>query len=267
MARNKVIEPLGDYKSIYEFLLDLAVKMGYGRDFWNGDIEACQNELLSSFDMTVDALREYPIGRFYESAGGERSYENYARVFQSKSTRLGKEPYLPQGKVALYNTTFEKEGYSPLPVWREPPESLTGTPELTKEYPLILSDYHTSKNYTASWQRNVPGLREIQRDPMLHIHPAAAEARGIRDGDRVIVRSPHGWMKVRAELYPGIRPDTVMLLHGWWQGCKELGIGDLPLLDGGANVNQMYSTDSDKAFVPLVTAMSSQTLVEVCKVE
>ena len=113
----------------------------------------------------------------------------------------------------------------------------------------------------------MPILREIQPYPVLHIHPSAAEARGISDNDWIVVESPHGWMKVKAELYPGIRPDTVMLLHGWWQGCRELGMDDLPILDGGANVNTMYSVDPEKAFDPLVTAMSSQTLVEVRRYE
>jgi anaerobic selenocysteine-containing dehydrogenase len=100
MARNKVIEPLGDYKSIYEFLLDLAVKMGYGRDFWNGDIEACQNELLSSFDMTVDALREYPIGRFYESAGGSAAMKTMPASFRAKAPGLAKSRICPgQGRA------------------------------------------------------------------------------------------------------------------------------------------------------------------------
>ena len=39
-------------------------------------------------------------------------------------------------------------------------------------------------------------------------------------------------MKVKAEVNPGIRPDTVMALHGWWQGCKELGKPFYPLLRG-----------------------------------
>ncbi|NTV91364.1 MAG: dimethyl sulfoxide reductase, partial [Clostridiales bacterium] len=145
------------------------------------------------------------------------------------------------------------------------PESITGTPELTEEYPLVLSDYHTSKAFTASWQRNVPNLRELQPYPMLHIHPETAASRGISDNDWIVVKSPHGSMRVKAEIYPGIRPDTVMLLHGWWQGCSELGSGDMPILDGGANVNNMYSVDPEKAFDTLVTAMSSQTLVEVWK--
>ncbi len=267
MARNKVIEPLGDYKSMYEFFLDLGVRMEYGEDFWNGSITDCQNYQLTPFDLTIEKLREHPVGLVYETRGNARSYENYPRIFQRRSTALSREPYLPQGKVAIYNTTFEREGYNPLPEWREPPESITGTPELAGQYPLILSDYHTSKVYTAAWQRNVPFLREIQPFPTLHIHPATAAARNIKDHDWIIVESPHGWMKVKAELYPGIRPDTVMILHGWWQGCRELGFDDLPILDGGANVNNMYSVDPNKAFDPLITAMSSQTLVEVRKYE
>ena len=57
-----------------------------------------------------------------------------------------------------------------------------------------------------------------------------------------------------------------MILHGWWQGRKELGFEDLSLFDGGANVNIMYNVDPKKAFDPLVTAMASQTLVQVSKI-
>ncbi len=267
MARNKVIEPLGDYKSMYEFFLDLGVRMGYGEDFWHGSIRDCQDYQLSPFGLTIEKLRDYPVGLTLKTKGNAPSYENYARAFQRLNATPDRKPFLPQGKVAIYNTTFEREGFNPLPEWREPPESITGAPELTGKYPLILSDYHTSKAYSAAWQRNVPYLREIQPFPTLHIHPTAAAARDIKDQDWIIVESPHGWLKVKAELYPGIRPDTVMMLHGWWQGCRELGFGDLPILDGGANVNIMYSVDPDKAFDPLITAMSSQTLVEVRKYE
>ena len=263
MARNKVIEPLGDYKSMFEFFLDLGVMMGYGSDFWNGDMANCMNYQLQPFKMTIDELRKYPTGIKYERIPPQ--FENYEKKFSTPSPRLSKEPFLPQGKVAIYNTSFEEAGYNPLPEWKEPPESLTGTPELTKKYPLLLSDYHTSNVYTASWQRNVPYLREVHPYPVLHIHPNTASARGVNNDDWVIVESPHGWMKVKAEIYPGIRPDTVMILHGWWQGCKELGMEDFPILDGGANVNIMYSVDPEKAFDPLITAMSSQTLVEVRK--
>ena len=145
----------------------------------------------------------------------------------------------------------------------EPPESPTSTPELLKKYPLIFTDTHTSEVFNAGWLHNVPYLREIQPQPWLHIHPQTATDRGIKDGDWVEVESPHGKIRLKAVYFPGIRPDTVMGLQGWWQGCTELGLPENPLLDGGANTNNLYSTDPDKAFDPLVTAMPKQTLVEV----
>ena len=221
------------------------------------------NEQLAPLGMTIDELRTHPTGIVYPMK--PMVYEKYERIFSSPSALLSRQPYLPQGKVAIYNTTFEKEGFSPLPDWREPPEGLTATPDLAKKYPLVFSDFHTSKVYNAGWLRNIPSLRAVLPFPTLQINPDTARARGIEDGDWVVVESPHGSMKLKAELMPGIGPDTVMALHGWWQGCRELGLAGYPLLDGGANTNNMYCTDQDKAFDPLVTAMSSQTLVEVRK--
>ena len=265
MARNKVIEPLGDYKSDYQFWLDLGVKMGYGDDFWNGNMEECMNYQLENFGMTIDELRAHPTGIMYQPK--PMVYEKYDKIFATPSTRLSGAPYLPQGKVAIYNTTFEEHGFNPLPEWVEPPESPTGTPELLAKYPLVFFDTHTSDVYNHGWLRNIPYLREVQPDPWIHIHPDTAKARGIEDGDWVIVESLYGWIKVKALYFPGIRPDTVMGLHGWWQGCDELGLPGYPLLDGGANVNILYSTDPKKAFDPLVTAMPKQTLVEIRKTE
>jgi anaerobic selenocysteine-containing dehydrogenase len=263
MARNRVIEPLGECRSMYQFWLDLGVKMGYGAEFWNGSMRDCMNEQLEPLGMTIDQLRSHPTGIVYPMK--PMVYEKYEQILSTRSPLLSGRPFLPQGKVAIYNTTFEEHGFSPLPSWREPPEGVTATPELLKEYPLIFSDYHTSKAFNASWLRNVPLLREILPDPTLHIHPETAAEREIQDGDWLIVESPHGAIRLKAEFFPGIRPDTVMTLHGWWQGCRELRMRDYPLLDGGANANHLYSCDPEKSFDPLVTAMSSQTLVQVRK--
>ncbi|MFC1532840.1 molybdopterin-dependent oxidoreductase, partial [Thermodesulfobacteriota bacterium] len=263
MARNRVIEPIEDYKSDYEFWLDLGVEMGYGEDFWHGSIKECMNYQLENFGMTIEELRKHHGGIIYEPK--PMVYEKYEKIFSKPSPRISKAPYLPQGKAAIYNTLFEQNGFNPLPGWVEPPESPTNTPELLSSYPLIFTDTHSSKVYIQGWLRNVPNLRRVQPDPWIHIHPETAKKRGIEDGDWVIVESPHGWLKLKAIYYPDIRPDVVMSLHGWWQGCEELGLPAYPLLDGGANVNIMYSTDPEKAFDPVVTAMPKQTLVEVRK--
>jgi anaerobic selenocysteine-containing dehydrogenase len=264
MARNKVIEPVGETKSDYEFWLDLGNRMGYATDWWNGDIKKHMDWRMEPLGMTYEELRaKYPKGRTYES--NPPSYQQYATRFATRSTRIDKGPYLPEGKVALYNTLFEKAGLTPMPVWRELPEGPTATPELLSKYPLLLSDYHTSRAYNASWLRHVPYLRDLEPYPYLHIHPETARERGIADGDWVAVEGPHGTMKVKAMYYPGARPDVVMLLHGWWQGCRDFGMEDFPIADGGANTNNMYTTDPARMFDPAITAMSSQTLVQVRK--
>ncbi|MDB9822587.1 molybdopterin-dependent oxidoreductase, partial [Deltaproteobacteria bacterium] len=62
VPRNRVIEPLGDYRSIFEFFLDLAMEMGYGDDFWDGSMDNCLNYQLEPFGVTIDEVRKYPMG-------------------------------------------------------------------------------------------------------------------------------------------------------------------------------------------------------------
>lgn len=263
MSRRKVVEPVTEGVSMQEFFIRLGVAMGYGEDFWNGDVETAMNWQLEPLGLTMRELDAHPTGILYKPL--ERKYENYECIVKTPSGRLSKAPYLPEGKMALYNTSFEKAGYAPLPGWVEAPESFTGTPNLAKDYPLTLSDYHTSVGYSAGWQRNLPMLRRLEPRPVLHIHPATARRMDIQDGDKVTITSSHGSITAWAEYYPGIRRDTVMLLHGWWQGCHEMDLQDRSLLDGGANVNLLYNGDPAKSWDPLITAMASQTLVAVKK--
>jgi anaerobic selenocysteine-containing dehydrogenase len=264
MPRRKVIDPIGESKSDYEFWIDLGTRMGYAKSFWNGSVEEWKADQLKSRNITKAQLEAKPEGIVRPASPQPQVYEKYAQAFAARPGLPGRAFPLPQNKVAIYNTAFEKEGFNPLPEWREPPESPTGTPELLKKYPLVFSDFHTSKVYNAGWLRNVPYLREVAPDPTLHIHTEAAKARGIKNGDWVIVESPHNTIRLRAEVNPGIQRGTVMALHGWWQNCDELKKPEFALFKGGANTNSMYDV-SEKAFDPLVTAMSSQTLVEVKK--
>ena len=45
----------------------------------------------------------------------------------------------PSGKAELYSNVLEELGYDPLPFYEEPPESPIRTPEVAKDYPLILT--------------------------------------------------------------------------------------------------------------------------------
>jgi anaerobic selenocysteine-containing dehydrogenase len=81
----------------------------------------------------------------------------------------------------------------------------------------------------ATYQPNLGGRNEL----FLEIHPDTAARRGIRSGDRVKISSELGAIFARARLYPGCRPDTVVLpygfghwAHGRWASSRKTGNGD-----------------------------------------
>jgi anaerobic selenocysteine-containing dehydrogenase len=127
----------------------------------------------------------------------------------------------PTGKVELYSTHFERMGYDPLPYYEEPHMSPYSTPELAKEYPLILSTGRRSVLYFHAEHRNIKPLRELEPNPVLEIHPDTARSLGIADGDWVWIENPHGRCKRKTRYFNGIHPRVVQTPHGWWLPEKK----------------------------------------------
>ena len=264
---NQVIaEPLGESRSDWQYYLDLAVKMGYGDDFWGGSLDAMLSEQLSDSGITLAELREKGF-IFVERTDGakptEPEYQNYEKMFA----------ILPGGKVQCYN---EWLGGKPnntdtglleyLPVYNGPAENLSTTPEIAAEYPLIITDVHAYRLCNHSYYHDCAYLRELQPYPWVKINPATAKKYGIADGDWMKIESVHGYIKMVAKYFEGIAPDVLMTKRGWWQPCEELGLPGYGYLDGGAEVNVLY--DSNIAnYDHFHSAMSKQTLVKISKWE
>jgi thiosulfate reductase/polysulfide reductase chain A len=262
---NKVAEPLGESRSDWQFFLDLAVKMGYGSDFWNGEMDACLREQLAPSGIKLDDLRNSPRGIFVRRTATppEPEYMRYSTLFKN----------LPHGKVQCYNEFIggkennDKSGQLPFfPTYSGPPEGIAETPELAKEYPLVLSDVHAHRLSQHSFLQDVPYMREIRPYPWIWINPATARRYGINQGDWVRVESPYGWSKFKADFFAGIAPDVLMTKRGWWQACEELGIPGFAEFNGGSEVNNLY--DSNPAhFDKFYSQMAKQTLVKISRVE
>jgi anaerobic selenocysteine-containing dehydrogenase len=122
----------------------------------------------------------------------------------------------PTGKVELYSTKFEEMGLDPLPYFEEPPESPVSTPEIAKEYPLVLTTGAKTIAFFHSEHRQIPSLRRINPDPLTEIHPETAEKLGIKDGDWIYIENKHGRCRQRAKITDGIHPGVVHSQHGWW---------------------------------------------------
>ncbi|MES2481190.1 MAG: molybdopterin dinucleotide binding domain-containing protein, partial [Pseudomonadota bacterium] len=78
---------------------------------------------------------------------------------------------------------------------------------------------------------NLQSLRDIEREPVLEIHPADAAARGIADGGFVRVFNDRGDYHCSARVSFAARPGVVNGLGVWW---RKMGAR-------GTNVNQLTS--------------------------
>ena len=89
----------------------------------------------------------------------------------------------------------------------------------------------------------LPSLRKRAPHPEVELHPTAAQARGVANGDWVSIEAPEGGVRARARLNDSLDPLVVVGEHCWWQGCAEIGApGYDPFGPIGANFNLLVST-------------------------
>ena len=81
--------------------------------------------------------------------------------------------------------------------------------------------------YVHSELRTIPWLREIAPEPFLLINPRKASELGIKNNDWVLVESPRGSIKLKAQLTETIAPTSVYVPGGWEEAnYNVLGIED-----------------------------------------
>ncbi len=264
---ERIQEPQGDAHSDWQFWLDLGVAMGYGDDFWGGDMEECLRAQLEGSGTTLEELHAAASGVFKAHPAGssatEPKYQDYATLFAA----------LPGGKVQCANAWIGGKPNADdtgelgwLPEYSGPPEGIAETPELAGDYPLIMSDVHAYRLCEHSYYSSIPYLRELQPTPWVRINPATAKKYGIADGDWIRIESPHGWVKMTAQYFEGISPEVLMARRGWWQNCEELDLPGYGCMDGGGDPTVLYNTDTS-LFDPFHSGMAKQTLVRISKLE
>ena len=231
--RRPLVAPRGEARSDLQIVFDLATRVGLGRHFWNGDIDAAFRHQLAPSGITLEDLRAHPEGVRVPLS---TRYRKYAQTgFMT-----------PSRKVELYSATLAAHGYEPLPTFEEPLISPRSRPDLAERYPLVLS-CAKSLFFCETQHRQVPALRKSAPDPQLEMHPSTAESRGIAAGDWVCLDTPYGSVRARAKLNANLDPQVVFAQHGWWQACDELGLpGYPPYGPDSANLNLVLpQTPSD----------------------
>jgi anaerobic selenocysteine-containing dehydrogenase len=236
--RPAVVEPLAERRSDTWIIFELAKRLGFGHEFWNGDIEAAYAHELAPSGISLEQLKNTPGGI---SQPLSPTYEKHSTINNAGRTRGFATP---SKKVELYCHTFAAHGYPAMPEYIEPAMSPVSQPEIAASYPLVLTNAKFT-TFVHSQQRALPSLRKASPEPTAEIHPETAACYGIKNKQWMIVESPRGGIKVRARVTPNIMPGVVCCQHGWWQECKTLKLpGYDPYRADGANPAILIGTES-----------------------
>jgi anaerobic selenocysteine-containing dehydrogenase len=226
-ARQKAVEPLGECWHDIKIVIELVKRIPWAdRKFlpWK-DVDEFNNSFFTGPRLTFQSLQE----------------EGYVTVPWRYRKHEENGFDTPTGKVELYSTALEKYGYDPLPSYVEPPESPMGTPNLIKDYPLILYTGGKHIEYFHSEGRQIPRLRNRVPDPEIELHPDTARQNDIEDGDWVWVESPQikgERARFRAKHTTDVHPRMVHTRHGWW--LPEKPAPEHGCFDSNINVTLSY---------------------------
>jgi len=236
--RPAVVQPLHESRSDLTIIFDLAKRLGLAQYFFDGDLDAAFNYQLAPSGLTTQKLRENRIGM---SADTRTRYQKYAEIDPQTDRAQGFNT--PTRKMEIYSTSFAGAGYPPLPGCAALNDNSDGYSDVAEEYPMVLTFFRLVQ-FCDQQHRNIPRLRRQVREPFLEIHPNTAADLNIKVGEWVTLETPVASIRLKTKFAAFLDPRVVCTQYGWWQECKELGLGGYdPFGPEGANANRLTLND------------------------
>ncbi|MCL2493159.1 MAG: molybdopterin-dependent oxidoreductase [Clostridiales bacterium] len=205
MAQKKITR-VGECKSDEEVFFELCERMGL--DYGGKRVQDIYDEQLRGMAEKFEEYRGLDFEKLCEM--------NYIKIPPKYRQYENGGLKTPTGKMELWSTVLAEKGIDPLPKFVEPPESPYSTPEVCKEYPLVLLTGGRVPFFFHTENRGLPSLRGQSKYPRVEIHPETAKAYGIEDGDWVFIESKRGRITQKALVTDGIDPRVINCQSGWW---------------------------------------------------
>ena len=203
--------------------------------------------------LGVNEYQYYPEDKkHYSTERGERFDAQDTCIDEKEMAALKKTLGTRSGKVECFLHTMIENHQDPMPTWRE--KLYTETPK--GKFKFITGRHaQQTQNSTAN---NIM-LLDVMRENYVWINSKQAEAKGIKYGDIVEVKSSIGLIHIKA--YPTIKivKDVVFYVHGFGQESTGLTFG----YRNGASDNMIIEDTMESVFG---SAAMHETIVEIRKV-
>ncbi|HHV63521.1 MAG TPA: molybdopterin-dependent oxidoreductase [Peptococcaceae bacterium] len=197
---EKAVDPPGQAKSDLEIFQMLAKRLGFGEAFDKTPeelIEVC----LKGTGITLEQLKKGPV------LATPDPYIPYKDgIFKT-----------PTKKAELFVPMWKSKGFNPVVTYIRPNEFIYGDRQLAAKYPLMAVQRKINRTIHSTFG-TLPWICEATGStPHVLIHPEDAAARGIKDGDRVVVYNDRGEHRCVADVKAHIKKGIVALENGWWE--------------------------------------------------
>jgi thiosulfate reductase/polysulfide reductase chain A len=203
--RMPATEPLYDSKPAWWMAKELSKRLGLEDYFsWN-TFEEMLDWQLKQAGTSLEEMQRIGVKTF------ERAYDD---IYFDENEDV--DFFTNTGKIELYATSFEAEGFDPLPNYtphEEPPEGF---------YRLI---YGRAPMHTFSRTSNNPNLTDLMDENTVWINPKVAKEWGIRNNQYIWLKNQDGIRSdfpVKARVTERIRWDSVYMVHGFGHADKRL---------------------------------------------
>lgn len=199
--REKVIEPIGEARSDFFILSELARRLGYGHLYPQTEEEVLSRVLRGS-DFTPEDVRA--AGGTAQITTVMMQYRKWEKGLLRADGQLGFDT--PSGKLEIASSILEEHGYDTLPIYVEPGESPVSQPQLAKRFPLIFNSGARSNVDLHTLHHTIPALSEEKPVPTVMINTLDAKKRSIESGDFVYIKTKRG----QVGMYAFVTDDIVM---------------------------------------------------------
>lgn len=233
---NQVVEPVGESRFEYDWLVEVADRLGLREVFTEGHdtVEGWLRDRYAALQRHEKELPEYEV---LKEKGIYRYKENKPVVaFERQIRDPQQHPFATKsGKIEIFSKQIYETEYAeyvpPIPCYipaKEGPED-----ELRERYPLQLVGWHTKRRCHSIHDNN----REMHKiDPQcLWINPKDAAERCLQDGDMAVVWNDRGKIRVPVKVTERIVPGVTGLSQGAWYQPDQDGT------DIGGSINVLTS--------------------------
>lgn len=222
--QNKAVEPGYERRTGYDWMVELAEKLGVMEEFTQG--KTYEDWARYIVDRTRELEADFPTyEEFSEKGIYRKTLKEPVVAFSKQIQDFENNPFpTPSGKIEIFSSRlFAMNNPSEIPAIPKYIPSWEGPEDpLKEEYPLQLIGWH-SKRSTHSTLANSNWIAETNPHE-LWINPEDAAVRKLASGDMASVKSLRGELVIAVKVTERVMPGVVAMPQGAWYKPDKNGV-------------------------------------------